>query len=83
MTVYTPKLDMSTIPDDVLYAEVGRRRVAKRPEGVGGRPKVNYPCPHCGLEFGARELRKHRPRCPRRLTGGTSSPASRLGQSDH
>ena len=26
MTIWTDKLDMSTIPDDVLYAEAGRRR---------------------------------------------------------
>ena len=66
MTSYNPKLDMSSIPDDILYAEVGRRRVAKRPEGVGGRPKVLHECPHCAREFGARDLRKHMPRCPRR-----------------
>ena len=66
MTSYTPTLDMSTIPDEVLYAEVGRRRVAKRPEGVGGRPKVLKECPHCGKDFGARDLRKHVARCPRR-----------------
>lgn len=27
------------------------------------RPKVLRPCPKCGKEFGARELRKHIPRC--------------------
>jgi hypothetical protein len=66
MTSYTSKLDMSTVPDDVLYAEVGRRRVAKRPEGVGGRPAVLRPCPHCGHEFGARDLRAHLPHCSKR-----------------
>jgi hypothetical protein len=66
MTVYMPRLDMSSIPDDVLYAEVGRRRVAKRPEGVGGRPKILHECPDCHREFGAREIRAHRPQCPKR-----------------
>lgn len=27
------------------------------------RPKVLRPCPKCGREFGARELREHKPRC--------------------
>lgn len=68
VTSYTPKLDMSTIPDEVLYAEVGRRRVAKRTEDSGhGHPKVMRPCPHCGKEFGARELRTHRPHCSKRI----------------
>jgi RNase P subunit RPR2 len=26
-------------------------------------PKVLTPCPHCGQEKGARELRLHKPRC--------------------
>jgi hypothetical protein len=26
-------------------------------------PKVLRPCPHCGQSFGAREMRKHKPRC--------------------
>ena len=62
---YTSKLDMTTIPDEVLWAEIGRRRVAKRPE-AHGKPKVMRPCPHCGIEFGAREIRVHLPRCPRK-----------------
>lgn len=31
-----------------------------------GRPKTKKPCPYCGNEFGARELREHKPRCPAR-----------------
>jgi hypothetical protein len=66
VTIWTSKLDMSTIPDEVLFAEFGRRRVSKRAEGVGGRPKTLHRCPHCKGEFGARELRAHKPRCPKR-----------------
>jgi hypothetical protein len=30
------------------------------------RPKVERPCPHCGLLFGARELRAHKPQCTKK-----------------
>jgi hypothetical protein len=67
MTTYSKQFDMSTIPDDVLWAEVGRRRVAVRPADSGhGKPKVLRPCPDCGIKFGAREMKAHRPRCPKR-----------------
>ena len=33
---------------------------------VMGRDKVETPCPYCGEKFGARELREHLPRCPKR-----------------
>jgi hypothetical protein len=42
------KIDPATIPDDVLYAEVGRRRGAKRETFGGGRPRSAERCA-CGL----------------------------------
>jgi hypothetical protein len=66
MTVWTEKLDMSTIPDEVLFSEIGRRRVAKRDPKNAGPPRVLRPCEWCGKEFGAREMRRHIPHCPKR-----------------
>jgi hypothetical protein len=38
---------------------------ARKTFGAGtGRPKVTHKCPFCGLPFGGRELREHKPRCP-------------------
>ena len=64
MTVWNAKLDMATIPDDVLAREWSRRAVAKRDSSLGGRKKVLKPCPGCGALMGAREMRMHRPVCP-------------------
>jgi hypothetical protein len=66
VTVWTDKLDMSTIPDDVLHAEVGRRRVAHRDPENAGRPRLLRPCKWCKQKFGAREMRVHVPACPKR-----------------
>ena len=66
MTVWTDKLDMSTIPSDVLYAEVGRRRVAGRDPENAGRPPIMRACKWCKEKFGAREMRAHVPNCPKR-----------------
>jgi hypothetical protein len=42
-----------------------RVRFAKQIAAQGaGRPRVVTRCPDCGVEFGARELRAHRPVCP-------------------
>ena len=60
---YRPTWDMTTIPDAELASEWSRRRSAKRGDKVGGRPAVLRPCPKCGQEFGARELREHIPKC--------------------
>lgn len=48
MVKYSPRWDMTTVPDDVLYAEVGRRNSAKRKtHGAGpGRPPT-CPCGKC------------------------------------
>jgi len=67
MADYTSKWNLSTIPDDVFYREVGRRRVSKRPADLAiGQPKVMRPCPYCKEKFGARDLRAHKPRCSSR-----------------
>jgi hypothetical protein len=36
-----------------------REMAARRKTFAGGRPKVHRPCPLCGAELGARELREH------------------------
>jgi hypothetical protein len=63
MNASSPAYDLSHIPDNVLFAEVARRRWERNPEAKGGRPAVPRPCPHCGKEFGGRELRAHAPVC--------------------
>lgn len=44
------------------YASEYARRLRM---GKTARPKVLKPCPKCGKNFGARELRKHIPTCER------------------
>lgn len=35
--------------------------------GAGGRPKILRPCPFgCGVKLGGREMRVHKPVCPKR-----------------
>ena len=62
MRKWTPDIDPTTIPDEVLKAERARRNSAKRTAyGAGsGRPSVMRPCPKCGTEYSAVEMRKHR-----------------------
>lgn len=48
------------------WIRASHSRIAGR---SGGRPLVLRACPLCKFEFGARELRKHIPRCPKRLGG--------------
>lgn len=55
------KIDLSKVPDALILAEAGRRRRAM----ASTRPKVLHECQHCGKMFGAAEVRKHRPVCPR------------------
>jgi hypothetical protein len=61
---WTPALDMTTIPDDVLAREWSRRAVAKRNSSLAGRKKVLKPCLQCGATLGSRERRSHK--CPAR-----------------
>ena len=58
---WTPHFDLTTIPDGVLLRESARRLRARQLRSP--RAKVLRQCPKCGEPFGARELRKHLPRC--------------------
>ena len=64
MARWTPKFDIMTVPDDVLFAESARRQRARQIDPP--RPKVLRQCPHCFQPFGAREMREHVPACPNR-----------------
>lgn len=68
---WTPDFDLSTIPDHILHAESARRR--RRAQLEPPRPRVHRPCEFCLELFGAREIRKHRPVCPKRRQG-TETP---------
>ena len=59
--------DFSEVPDAQIIAEAGRRR-----QKMGHRPKVPTPCKHCGKLFGAAEVRKHWPVCPKKPIRGTA-----------
>ena len=63
---YHPAWNLSTIPDNVLMSEYKRRASLRREVFAGGRPVVLRPCPFCRKEFGAAELRKHKPECPKK-----------------
>lgn len=58
----TAMMDLSTIPDEALKFEYMRRFNARRRRG-GGRPQVLKPCPLCGLNYSAVEMRVHVPKC--------------------
>jgi hypothetical protein len=60
---WTPRFDITTIPDDVLLRESARRLRARQLRSP--RAKVLRQCPKCGNPFGTRELREHLPRCVR------------------
>ena len=53
--------DFSEVPDAAIIAEAGRRR-----QKMGHRPKVPTACKHCGEIFGAAEVRRHWPVCPKK-----------------
>lgn len=61
---WRPTWDLTTIPDKEFNSERGRRLAEKRP--APAVPKKLRPCPLCAKPFGARELREHKPRCPKR-----------------
>ena len=60
-TPWTKGFDMSTVPDEVLFAESARRMRAR--QKTAPRAEVLRPCPKCGAPFGARKLRAHIPGC--------------------
>ena len=68
MPGWTPRFDITTIPDDVLLRESARRLRARQLRSP--RAKVLRQCPKCGEPFGARELREHLPRCLQRAAIG-------------
>lgn len=61
---WSPDFDLSTIPDHILHTESARRRRATQIEPP--RPQIKRPCRFCQELFGARDMRKHQPICPRR-----------------
>ena len=61
------KWDLTSVPDAVIIAEAGRRR-----QKLGHKPKTPTPCKHCGKIFGAAEVRKHWPVCPKKPIRGTA-----------
>ena len=57
---YSDDWDLSTIPKEIFYREMQRRRAtAPRP----GR-RVSRPCPYCKEPFATVELNAHKPVCP-------------------
>jgi hypothetical protein len=73
MTRWVPQFDITTVPDEVLLKESARRLRAR--QVVAPRAKVLRQCPHCLQPFGAREIRKHTPVCPKRDTPPNSRRA--------
>ena len=73
---WTPHFDITTIPDDVLLRESARRLRARQLRSP--RAKVLRQCPKCGEPFGARELRKHLPRCVQLTVNGMSLNPNRV-----
>ena len=61
---WSPDFDLSTIPDHFLHGESARRRRAKQTQPP--RSQIKRPCEFCQELFGARNMRKHRPVCPKR-----------------
>ena len=61
---WRPSWNLRSIPDDLFNSERGRRLAKNRK--TPAVPKKLRPCPHCSKEFGARELRAHLPKCPKR-----------------
>ena len=62
MSRWSKHWDLTSVPDDKLYSEVGRRRSLKAPQ-----PKKKLrPCKHCGILLGARERRLPCPDCGKR-----------------
>lgn len=78
---WSETIDPSTIPDAVVWSELGKRRRARQINAVPGtgRPPKLRPCPHCALEFASRDLRAHEPRCRRQRKKAETIAAARRG----
>jgi len=76
MSNWTPHFDITTIPDDILLRESARRLRARQLRSP--RAKVLRQCPKCREPFGARELRKHLPRCVQPAVNGKSLNSNRV-----
>ena len=65
---YRADWNLDSIPEAKLLSAAARRLASKRTDYSAntGRPVIRRPCPDCGLEFAAREMRTHRPECPAR-----------------
>jgi hypothetical protein len=59
---WTDRIDITTVPDPVLYSEVGRRNAARRTVKAGGRPKSTDRCP-CGKAT-RRQVEQRKHKCP-------------------
>jgi hypothetical protein len=59
------KNPLSTFTDEEIFKEAGRRQRARVKSPP--RAKVLSACPKCGNEFGAREMRIHKPKCEGKL----------------
>lgn len=57
---------LKDVPLEMLMSELGRRRSELRKTHAPGGRKLLKPCPECGLKFGVREMRRHKPDCPGR-----------------
>lgn len=55
------KHPLSQFTDEEIFKEAGRRQRARVKSPP--RAKVLRPCPKCGIEFGAREIKVHIPKC--------------------
>jgi hypothetical protein len=54
-------IDLTRVSDEEINREYWRRVRTHRVSS--GRPKKILPCPTCGKQCGARELREHKPQC--------------------
>jgi hypothetical protein len=63
MAMKTPT-EMTTQELKPFVSEWFRRDLAARKRRP--RAKIKRPCPHCNRPFGARDLKAHKPRCPKR-----------------
>jgi hypothetical protein len=55
------KHPLGQFTDEEIFKEASLRMRAK--QKLPPRAKVLRPCPKCGLEFGAREIKVHIPKC--------------------